>query len=93
MTRLKLHIIAIVAATSMLTVAAHAQGTAEERSACMSDAFKFCAAEIPNVSKIEACLQANKSKLAPACQAEFDDNVQQANGLQTKMTPAHFSSK
>jgi hypothetical protein len=45
------------------------QGTPEQRSACMGDAFKFCAAEIPNVPKITACMRANASKLSPACKA------------------------
>jgi hypothetical protein len=46
-----------------------AQGTSEQRSACMGDAFKFCSAEIPNVPKITACMKANYSKLSPACKA------------------------
>jgi hypothetical protein len=52
--------------------AASAQGTAEERSACIGDAFQFCMADIPNVSQIEACLIKNKDKLQPACRAEFE---------------------
>jgi len=48
-----------------------AQGTAEERSACTGDAFRFCTWDIPDVSKIEACLIKNESKLDPACRAEF----------------------
>ncbi len=49
-----------------------AQGTADERSACMGDAFKFCSADIPDVAKIEACLKQNRAQLQPACQAEFE---------------------
>ena len=45
------------------------QGTPEQRSACMGDAFKFCSAEIPNIPKITACMKANYSKLSPACKA------------------------
>lgn len=51
--------------------AARAQGTAQQRSACEGDAFKFCFSDIPSVSAIEACLKANEPKLSPACQAEF----------------------
>ena len=54
--------------------AAEAQGTAQQRSDCMGDAFKFCSAYIPNVSRIEACLQQNVSRLTPACAAEFKPN-------------------
>lgn len=64
----------LLIAGAMLSVpaAATAQGTAEERSACISDAFQFCMPDIPNVSKIEACLIKSKDKLQPACRAEFE---------------------
>jgi hypothetical protein len=45
------------------------EGTPEQRSACMGDAFKFCSAEIPNIPKITACMKANYSKLSPGCKA------------------------
>ena len=61
-----------------------AQGTSEERSSCMGDAFKFCSSDIPHVSKIEACLKANKSKLSPACRAEFEP------AGKTKIHSSHF---
>jgi hypothetical protein len=63
---------------------AFAQGTAEERSACMGDAFRFCSAEIPNVPEIEACLLRNRSGLDPACQAEF------GSSNKTRLRPSHF---
>ena len=51
--------------------AAQAQGTAQERSACEGDAFRFCSSDIPFVSKIEACLVSNEAQISPACRAEF----------------------
>jgi hypothetical protein len=60
-----------VAALAALSAPALAQGTEEQRSACMSDAFKFCAGDIPNVQAIEACLVRNDRQLSPACAAEF----------------------
>ena len=62
----------IAGAILSVPAAAGAQGTAEERSACMGDAFQFCMADIPNVPRIEACLERNKNKLQPACRAEFE---------------------
>lgn len=56
---------------AMLSVTANAQGTPQQQSACMGDAFRFCGADIPDVSKIEACLSQNRSDLTPACAAEF----------------------
>lgn len=64
-----------------------AQGTADERSACMGDAFRFCSADIPNVSEIETCLQGNLSALSTACQAEFQV------ASRTKLRPEHFSRR
>jgi hypothetical protein len=65
-------------------VGASAQVTAQQRSACMGDAFRFCSAYIPNVSSIEACLRQNVNSLDPACRAEF-----QPNG-RTKLRSRHF---
>jgi len=76
----------LVTAGSAFVLAAplSAQGTSEERSSCMGDAFKFCSSDIPHVSKIEACLKANKSKLSPACRAEFEP------AGKTKIHSSHF---
>ncbi len=77
---------ALLAALLFLAAPAAAQGTAEERSACESDAFKFCSADIPDIPKIESCLQGNLRELAPACQAEFDASA----AKKTKLKTAHF---
>ncbi len=61
----------LFAISAFLSTASWAQGTAQDRSACMGDAFKFCGADIPDVAKIEACLSQNRSQLTPACAAEF----------------------
>jgi hypothetical protein len=60
-------------ATAMLSVAAsaNAQGTADQQSACMGDAFQFCSAYIPNAPRIEACLESNIKRISPACRAQF----------------------
>ena len=63
---------------------ASAQGTPDQRSACMGDAFRFCSADIPNVSRIEACLSQNRSELNPACRAEFEPT------RSTRLRPEHF---
>lgn len=67
-----------------LSAVAWAQGTAQDRSACMGDAFKFCGADIPNVSRIEACLSQNRNGLTPACAAEFQP------AEKTTLRPEHF---
>jgi hypothetical protein len=47
------------------------QGTAEQRAACMPDAFRLCSSAIPDRDKIIACMVENKSQLSPACRAMF----------------------
>lgn len=76
--------IAAAVALACAAGAAHAQGTAEQRSACEGDAFKFCFSDIPSVSAIEACLARNEPQLSPACQTEF------APAKKTKLRPEHF---
>lgn len=77
---------AVLASLALLSAPALAQGTSEERSACMGDAFKFCASDIPNVSAIESCLVKNMSKLSKGCQEEFH----KAPEGKTQMKAEHF---
>jgi hypothetical protein len=63
---------------------ASAQGTSAQRTACMGDALRYCSADIPDVSKIEACLLQNRDRLRPACQAQFD-----SVGT-SRLQPEHF---
>jgi hypothetical protein len=64
---------------------AQAQGTQQERSDCMGDAFKFCASAIPNVEAIEACLKGNLNELSPSCRTEFEPSGR------SRMKREHFS--
>ncbi len=74
----------VVVTLMLLTAAAWAQGTSQDRSACMGDAFRFCGADIPDVTKIEACLRQNLNGLTPACAAEFQP------AQKTNLRPEHF---
>jgi hypothetical protein len=79
-------VLAFAALVSM-SATALAQGTAEQRSACMGDAFRFCGRDIPNVSRIEGCLQQNVARLHPACAAEFTSHGR------TAMRSEHFAHR
>ncbi|EKS33232.1 hypothetical protein [Afipia clevelandensis] len=83
---MKFSSIAITACLAFIALpaAAFAQGTSDQRSACMGDAFRFCGADIPNVAKIEACLGQNRANLTPACAAEFQP------AQKTLLKPDHF---
>ena len=71
MTRLRTALIgtAVLATLVASSSAGFAQGTPEQRAACMGDVFKFCSSEIPNVAKVTACMKANAAKLSLACKA------------------------
>jgi hypothetical protein len=73
MTKLRTALVgtAVLATLLASSSAGFAQGTSEQRAACMGDAFRLCSAEIPNVGKITACMKSNYSKLSPRCQAQF----------------------
>ena len=63
----------LAGAMLLLAATANAQGTAEQQSACMRDAFQFCSAYIPSAARVGACLEINKNKITPACRAQFED--------------------
>lgn len=50
---------------------AMAQGTASQRAACESDAYRICESQVPDAILVERCLRANMGALSPACRAEF----------------------
>lgn len=46
--------------------------TDEQREACTPDAFRLCSSEIPDVSRVAACMAAKKASLSPPCRAVFE---------------------
>lgn len=54
------------------TLPAAGQGyTPEQEQACTGDAFRLCSSEIPDVSRVTACMVAKKPQLSPPCRAQF----------------------
>jgi len=45
--------------------------TPEQEQACTGDAFRLCSSEIPDISRVTACMVAKKSQLSPACRSQF----------------------
>ena len=65
--------LSVAAVISLTAFAAHAaEGTAEQRNACMGDAFRLCSSHIPNIEAITTCMRTNKSKLSAPCKLVFD---------------------
>ena len=53
-------------ALTLLSTAAVAE-TPEQRQACMNDAFRVCAAAIPDRHNVYECMVRNKHQLSAAC--------------------------
>ena len=48
------------------------RGTFEQQLACTPDVFRLCGNEIPDASRIVACLRQNTAQLGEACKAVFE---------------------
>jgi hypothetical protein len=66
--------------------------TPEQEQACTGDAFRLCSSDIPDVSRVTACMVRNKSQLSPACRAHFRPDPEEADarpaGRPTVIRPA-----
>ena len=51
------------------------RGTWEQQMACTPDVWRLCFDQIPDVSRITACLQQNTPQLSGACRAVFESNA------------------
>lgn len=71
--RAVIRIAALSLAAMLVSFAASAQpGTPEQKRACTPDVYRLCAAEIPSVAAITACLRRKKASLSDACRAVFE---------------------
>ena len=57
--------------STMATLSSFAY-SARARQMCMGDAFRLCSPEIPNISRIVACMRRNKANLSQGCRAVMD---------------------
>ena len=59
--------------------------SAEAQQMCTGDAFRLCSSEIPNVSKITACMMKQRASLSSGCRAVMDrDLAAQAGKVASK---------
>ena len=62
----------VAVAVSVSAGSAVGQGyTPEQEQACTGDAFRLCSSEIPDISRVTACMVARQSQLSPPCRAHF----------------------
>jgi Skp family chaperone for outer membrane proteins len=80
---------AAFAAFILIAATASAQGTAEQRAACTGDAFQYCSAEIPNATRVEACLRKNMKKISAACRSQFRPQTARARTRPVAASETH----
>jgi len=68
-------VLAFALSLSTLSTTASFAYTAEAQQMCTGDAFRLCSSEIPNISKITACMIKHRAQLSPGCRAVMDKNV------------------
>jgi Cysteine rich repeat len=51
------------------------RGTWEQQMACTPDVMRFCSDQIPDASRIVACLRQNTAQLGDACRAVFGSSA------------------
>ena len=57
----------------------------EAQQMCTGDALTFCSSEIPDISRITACMMRNHSNLSTGCRAVMDrDLAQQSRNVASK---------
>jgi hypothetical protein len=49
--------------------------SAEAQQMCTGDAFRLCSSEIPNISKITACMVKHRSELSAGCRTVMDKGL------------------
>ena len=70
-------VVAVAATLSSLVSGAAFAFSAEARQMCTGDAFRLCAAEIPDVPKITACMVKHRANLSAGCRAVMDRDMAQ----------------
>ena len=68
-------IVAFAISISALTSTSSFAFSAEAQQMCTSDAFRLCSSEIPNISKITACMMKQRSSLSAGCRTVMDRDL------------------
>jgi hypothetical protein len=68
---------ATILAMGMLTTVSQAY-TFEQQQMCAGDAMRLCAADIPDVDRITACMEQQRDALSDGCRAVFEVDTPRA---------------
>ena len=79
-------IVAFAVSVSALSSTQSFAFSAEAQQMCTGDAFRLCSSEIPNISKITACMVKNRSSLSAGCRTVMDREfaTQKSNKVATE---------
>ncbi len=79
---MRLHLYALTVAMSLAGIAVQNparseeyRGTVQQQMACTPDVWRLCFDQIPDVTRITACLQQNTPQLSGACRAVLESNA------------------
>ena len=82
----------LAAAPVALAQDAEHRGTAEQRSACMPDVFRLCFSEIPDVTRIVACLKREKPRLSEGCRMVFEGSTPRSTVASGRVQRRHATA-
>ena len=68
-------ILAFAVSISALSSTSSFAFSAEAQQMCTGDAFRLCSSEIPNISKITACMMKQRASLTPGCRPVMDRDL------------------
>jgi hypothetical protein len=78
-------VLAFAVSVSALSSTSSFAFSAEAQQMCTSDAFRLCGSEIPNISKITACMIKQRASLSAGCRTVMDrDLAQQSSKVAAK---------
>ena len=77
--RIVLSLAIAIAGTAVIAPASSQEyrGTWEQQMACTPDVWRLCGEQIPDVSRIVACLRQNTPQLSNGCRAVFETSAEQ----------------
>jgi hypothetical protein len=74
-------VLAFAASVSAMSSTSSFAFSSEAQQMCTGDAMRLCSSEIPNISKITACMMAKRASLSSGCRTVMDRDLaaQKAN--------------
>ncbi len=68
-------VLALAASLSALPSTSSFAFSAEAQQLCTGDAFRLCSSDIPDISKITACMFKHRSELSSGCRSVMDRDL------------------